>query len=75
MSGLNEVTERPSGVLVCTCGALCLKRIDQRRFRVRHPALCNERRQVARELSERTRAVDGEEGRMVWDKERKPYGL
>lgn len=67
---LNEVVERPSGILECTCGALCLRRIDRRRFRVRHPALCNERRQVAMELSEGTRAVDGEEGRMVWDKTR-----
>lgn len=75
---MNEVTEqqvkRKDGgwdrILVCTCGALCLRKIDRRRFKVRHPAVCNERRRVAQELSGGTRAVDDEEGRMVWNKDR-----
>jgi hypothetical protein len=48
------------GVLTCSCGAKC-KPGAERRFRERHPKLCSERHEFARQLAQGTRSVDADE--------------
>ena len=54
----NRVLEKADGTgLQCDCGATCTWS-DKKRFRERHPALCNERRRFNTHLAEGVKSVD-----------------
>ena len=53
----SEVTET-DGTLTCSCGAVCRKPKDRKRFKARHPVLCSERRDFAHQLAQGTRCVE-----------------
>jgi hypothetical protein len=54
----NSVTQDPTGSLLCSCGAKCSSPKDHKRFHARHPKLCAERRDFARQLAQGTRSVE-----------------
>jgi hypothetical protein len=57
----NRVLEKADNTgLQCDCGATCVKS-EEKRFRQRHPALCNERKSFAHQLAQTTKCVDGDE--------------
>jgi hypothetical protein len=62
-------TDRPmvtvsGNYLSCPCGAICYNNSrEARRFRLRHPVLCQARKQFTKQLAAGTRSVDEDERR------------
>jgi hypothetical protein len=62
-------TDRPTvtvsengNYLSCPCGARCYNNSrEARRFRLRHPVLCQARKQFTKQLAAGTRSVDADE--------------
>lgn len=70
---MNTVTLTDLHVLTCSCGAKSKDTAEGRqRFMRRHPALCSDRKEFARQLAQTTRAVEDEERQeRRWTSDRK----
>ena len=61
---MSKVTDLDN-TLSCSCGAVCSKAKDRRRFLARHPAMCSNRAKITKSLSTTgTRCVDDNDGAM-----------